>query len=64
MSYSKRMKNSVELEKVYILDINPNNMQYLSKFKQGVNSNGKLRAPKIMIETQYLEKFVIKEIDL
>lgn len=64
MSYAKRMKNSVELTKMYILDINPSNMQHLTMFKQGINSNGKLRAPKIMIEHDKLHKFVIAEMDL
>lgn len=64
MSYSKRMKNRVELKKIYILDINSTNKQYLTMFKQGVNSNGQLRAPKIMIEHDKLDKFVIFEMDL
>jgi len=64
MSYAKRMKNRVELKKMYILDINPSNKEYLTMFKQGVNSNGKLRAPKIMIEHDKLDKFVIAEINL
>lgn len=64
MSYSKRMKNSVELKKMYILDINPSNKQYLTMFKQGINSNGKLRAPKIMIEHDNLDKFVIAQMNL
>ena len=61
MSYSSRMKNSIELKKAYILDINKDNKQYLTMFKQGVNSNGQLRAPKIMIEHDKLDKFLIKE---
>lgn len=62
MSYAKRMKHSVTLKKAYILDINLNNFQYLSKFKQGVNSNGKPREPKIMIDSDNLKHFIIKEI--
>jgi hypothetical protein len=64
MSYSKRMKNTIVLKKVYVLDINNSNKQYLTMFKQGVNSNGKLREPKIMIEDKNLEHFIIKEINL
>lgn len=64
LSYSKRMKNSVVLEKAYILDINKDNFNYLSKFKQGINSDGKPREPKIMIDIKNLEHFVIKEIPL
>ena len=49
LSYSKRMKHSVKLTEAYILDINYDNYKYLSKFKQGINANGKPREPKIMI---------------
>lgn len=59
MSYHKRMKHHIDLKKVYILDINNSNKQFLSVFKQGVNSNGKLREPKIMIDHKMLDKFVI-----
>lgn len=63
-SYAKRMKNSVSLEKMYILDINAENRKYLSIFKQGVNSNGKPRAPKIMIEHDNMKYFKIFEMIL
>jgi len=36
----------------------------LTVFKQGINSNGKPRAPKIMIEHDNLKYFVIDEIIL
>lgn len=64
MSYHKRTKNNVTLKKVYILDINHNNKKYLTKFKQGINSNGKPREPKIMIEHENLKYFIIDEITL
>lgn len=64
MSYSSRMKNRVELKKFYVLDINASNKKYLTMFKQGVNSNKKLRPPKIMIEHNYLDKFVIAKKEL
>jgi len=64
MSYSSRMKNSVQLTKYYILDINNNNKQYLSKFRQGVNSDGHLREPKIMIDNENLDKFVIAKANI
>lgn len=63
MSYHKRMKNSVQLKKLYILDIHPGNQKYLSIFRQGVNSNGKLRKPKIMIDRDNLSKFVIAKME-
>ena len=63
-SYSDKMKYSVSLKKAYILDINKNNFSYLSKYKQGLNSNGKPRPPKIMIKEKEYDHFVIKEIPL
>lgn len=64
LSYHKRMKNNVTLKRVYILDINYGNKEYLSMFKQGINSNGKPRAPKIMIEHDNLSHFILEEIKL
>lgn len=64
MSYHKRMKNSVELIHAYILDINANNKQFLTKFKQGLNSNGKPREPKIMIDHDNFSHFVLAEKNL
>ncbi len=64
MSYSKRMKNRVHLKRVYILDINFENKEYLSIFRQGINSNGKPREPKIMIEQDNLPYFIMEQIDL
>ena len=57
------MKHSVTLEKMYILDINQDNAGYLTVFRQGVNSNGKLRKPKIMIEQDQLSHFAIVELE-
>lgn len=64
MSYSARMKNRVRLNRVYILDIHYSNREYLTKFKQGLNSNGKPREPKIMIEQDNLQHFIVDQIDL
>lgn len=64
MSYSKRMKNSVQLTKYYILDINNTNKEYLSIFRQGINSDGHLRKPKIMIDNENLDKFIIAEAEI
>lgn len=61
MSYSKRMKNTVILKRWMILDINSDNKEFLTMFKQGINSDGKPRNPKIMIEHDKLSKFVIAE---
>ena len=64
MSYSGKMKHHVTLKKAYILDIHPGNQKYLSVFKQGINSNGKPRPPKIMINHDDLKHFVIFEMTL
>ena len=64
LSYKDRMKNSVELKKYFVLDINKNNRCYLSIFRQGINSNGKLREPKIMIDVDNIDKFEIIAHDL
>lgn len=63
MSYSNKMKNNIKLKKVYILDINYSNHEYLTMFKQGLNSNGKPREPKIMIEQDNLKHFVVEQIN-
>lgn len=64
MSYSSRMKNNVRLKRMYILDINYSNKEYLTQFRQGINSDGKPRAPKIMIEQDNLGHFIIDEMTL
>lgn len=64
MSYSQKMKHHVSLKKMYILDINKSNKQFLTIFKQGINSNGKPRAPKIMIDEKNLEHFIVDEMEL
>ena len=64
MSYAKKMKNSVRLKRVYILDINYSNHEHLTMFRQGLNSNGRPRAPKIMIEHDNLPCFIIEQMTL
>ena len=64
MSYSARMKNRVQLKRVYILDINYSNREYLARYKQGLNSNGKPRKPKIMIEQDNLHHFIVDQMIL
>ena len=63
-SYGGRMKNQVTLADFYLLDINDGNKQFLSQFKQGINSNGKPRAPKIMVERDQFKNFAIAEMPL
>lgn len=64
MSYQKRMKHHVVITRMHILDINNSNKQFLGKFRQGINSNGKLREPKIMIDHDMISKFSICDIQL
>lgn len=64
MSYQKRMKHHVVLTKMHILDINNSNKHFLSMFRQGVNSNGKLREPKIMIDHDMISKFSICDVTI
>lgn len=64
MSYSTRMKNNVQIKKLYLLDINKFNKKYLSIFRQGLNSNGKPRQPKILIEHENLDRFIVDKIVL
>ncbi|MBV1708336.1 MAG: hypothetical protein KMY54_00615 [Erysipelothrix sp.] len=59
MSYSSKMKNSANLIGYRLLEINSENFTELEIFRQGINSNGKLREPKIMIKK---DKFPIFEI--
>ncbi|CAB5496357.1 hypothetical protein BTHERMOSOX_1842 [Bathymodiolus thermophilus thioautotrophic gill symbiont] len=60
-SYSKRMKNSVELDQFVVLEINQSNQQYLSNFDQGKNSNNTIRKQKISIKNKDInnDNFVI-----
>lgn len=64
-SYSAKMKASIKLKSYMILEINNVNVNYLSEFKQGHNSNGKNRQPKIMIKKRNIDNFIIhfKKID-
>ena len=64
LSYSKKMKNKVILKKSVILDINGNNFSSLSVFKQGINSNGKLREPKIMVSEEKIDDFIVAKMEL
>lgn len=58
-SYGDKMKHSVKLTSYYILEINKYNKKYLQIFKQGKNSNGKEREPKIMIPDKNIGNFLV-----
>jgi hypothetical protein len=59
MSYSKKMKNRIELTDFMILEINEYNNKYLSVFNQGINSNKLPREPKIKIDKKMINNFLI-----
>ncbi len=59
LSYSNRMKNSIELTGIKILEINKYNVKYISDMTQGKNSNGKTRAIKIQIHKNFVDNFLI-----
>jgi hypothetical protein len=60
-SYHSRMKHSVKLESLQILEINTYNLNHISEFNQGANSNSLLRNPKIKINKKALKNFLIYE---
>lgn len=64
LSYSNRMKNSIELTGIKILEINKYNVKYISDMTQGKNSNGKTRAIKIQIHKNFVDNFLIFNKDL
>ncbi len=64
MSYHQRMKHNVTLKRAYVLDIHSGNCDHLKMFRQGINSNGRPRPPKIMIEREDLQYFMIDEMIL
>ena len=58
-SYGNKMKYSIKITKYYILELNKYNKKYLEIFKQGKNSDGKPREPKIMIPEKNIENFIV-----
>jgi len=58
-SYSTRMKHSIEIQNIEILEINRFNIGYLSDFNQGINSNGNNRNVKIKINKSLKDNFLI-----
>lgn len=61
MSYSSKMKNRVTLTGYKVLEINKYNIQHLSEFHQGHNSNGDKREKKIMIKSNDVNNFLIHQ---
>lgn len=61
MSYSSKMKHTLILKKLEILEINDYNKKYLDEFKQGKNSNGNSRNSKVKINSKLIHNFRIYE---
>lgn len=61
MSYSKKMKNSIEITDYMILEINADNINYLNKDFQTDfrNSDGRRRTAKILIKSSNLPNFIV-----
>lgn len=60
MSYSQRMKNSVNFVKMSILEVNRINCRTLLKaFNQGRQPDGKARKPKFVIKKKEMDNFVV-----
>lgn len=64
LSYKDRMKNSVKIVNAYVIEIKPTDIDKLSIFKQGVNSNGKTRKEKISISNTKLKDFEVYKITI
>lgn len=60
LSYYKRMKNSVQFIKMYIIELNRINYRIaLSDFNQGRQPNGDSRKPKFKINKNNIDNFII-----
>ncbi|HMO78854.1 MAG TPA: hypothetical protein PJ997_01720 [Candidatus Paceibacterota bacterium] len=59
LSYKKRMKHTVILKNMKILEINKGNLKYISDLNQGKNSDGNLRSVKIQIKNNVVNNFLI-----
>lgn len=58
-SYGDKMKHSIEFTDFEILEFNKFNIHHLTEFKQGINSDGNKRAPKIKINKKEIPHFLI-----
>ena len=63
MSYSDKMKYKVNIKSYYILELNKYNKQYIDMFKQGKNSDGSPRNPKISISMKKIDNFLVHTIE-
>ena len=63
LSYSNKMKHDVRLRSYFILEINKFNFKYLNIYNQGKNSNGDARNPKISININDIDNFLIHMVE-
>ena len=61
MDYAEKMKYSARFKNFYVLDINSGNIEYLSNYKQGKNSDGSARTDKYKISKKAIDEFKIFE---
>ncbi|NLT48612.1 MAG: hypothetical protein GXX92_09390 [Clostridiales bacterium] len=61
LSYADRMKYSFSLKEYLVLDLNKDNHKYAKVFKQGKNSNGNPRAPKLLFPEKALDNFLLRK---
>ncbi len=64
LSYKDRMKNTLMLKNLFIIEINEFNKKYLENFNQGKNSDGRKRCPKVKINIKDIDNFLLCRIDI
>lgn len=62
-SYGKKMKYKVAVKSYYILELNKYNKKYITMYRQGRNSDGKPRRPKIYITNRNIPNFLVHVLD-
>lgn len=61
-SNSRYRKTSATLDEILLLRITEDNLQFLSTFKQGRNSNGNPRREKYMLDLEEVDRFLVDTI--
>ncbi len=62
-SYSDKMKYSIKMKSYYVLELNKYNKKYIDVYKQGKNSDGSTRKPKICISMKNINNFLVHTIE-
>ena len=57
--YREKMKYSIELKNMKILEVNKYNYKYVNDLTQGKNSDGNSRTLKVQINKKYIDNFLI-----